>query len=121
MGPHVQEYPVSRKDTHGSVLHFHLDRPWGHEARFTEDQLSATGFITIEVKIDETIDHLALACAHAGHIDSHGPRCDSKLPRPSRPLRNFGAMNDVFARKAGDVRTRSADQSALDHGGAPAS
>src|ERR1700732_5078572 len=94
--PNVQEYLIAGNNAHGPVLRFHLDRPWGHEARLTKDQFCATGFVTVEVKIDETIDHLALARAHPCHIDHDGSRCNSKLRRTSRQLCNLGAVNDVL-------------------------
>src|SRR5438309_10213721 len=114
MSPHVQEHPISRKDTHGTVLQFHLDASWGDEVSLTQDQVSAACLITVEVKIYETIDHLALACAHASHIDCHRSGGDSKLRRASRQLRNFGAVDNVLARKAGDIGARSANPCPLD-------
>jgi len=65
------------------------------------------------MNVDETVDHFAFAIAYAGHVDFPVVLCDAKLFAPLKVRRDLCAVNDVFAGKAGYVRTGATDVPAL--------
>jgi hypothetical protein len=116
----IEKDLIARKHPQTPLIQSHLDRLRPYEASFAHDQLDATRLVKFEVKTDFTFDHPALPGAHSRHFDRHALSNDSKLRSVARQLCNFGAVNDVLARQAGDIRARSADQLPLDHRGTPA-
>src|SRR5258705_8381982 len=61
-------------------------------------------------------DHLALALAHCGHIDSPAILADSEFLASPEVRGDFGAMDDILARKTGDVGARTSDIFSLNDG-----
>ncbi len=67
--------------------------------------------------IDQAVDHLALALAHRRHVDPDILLADAEFLAAKKVGRDLGAVDDVLARQAGDVRARAADVFALDDRG----
>ena len=67
------------------------------------------------MSIHEVLDHLALAFAHRRHVDANIFLADPELLAAIKERCDLGAVDDVFARQARDVRARTAHIFALDH------
>lgn len=76
---------------------------------FAHDQLGAASFVKLEVKADFPGRHLALSRVYFCHFGDHISHLNSELAGAVHQLGHFRAMNDVLARQAGDIRTRSSD------------
>src|ERR1700692_1393769 len=59
--------------------------------------------------LDQPGDHLALALAHGWHIDFPVILGDSEFLASPEVRGDFGAMDHILARKAGDVGARTSD------------
>src|SRR5437016_368987 len=66
--------------------------------------------------LDQSGDHLALALAHCGHIDSPAILADSEFRASPEVRGDFGAMDDILAGKTGDVGARTSDIFSLNDG-----
>src|SRR5208282_1268612 len=66
--------------------------------------------------LDQPGDHLALALAHGWHIDFPVILGDSEFLASPEVRGNFGAMDHILARKAGDVWARTPDIFSLNDG-----
>src|SRR5262245_57793094 len=64
--------------------------------------------------VDQVLDHPPLAFAHSIHIDTNVLFAEAKFLAAEEERSHFRAVDDVFARQAGDVGTRTAHISALD-------
>ncbi len=67
------------------------------------------------MSIDEVLDHLALAFAHRRHVDANVFFADAELLAAIKERSDFGAVDDIFARQARDVRARTAYIFALNY------
>jgi hypothetical protein len=67
------------------------------------------------MSIHEVLDHLALALAHHRHVDANIFFADPELLAAIKERCDLGAVDDVFARQARDVRARTAHIFTLDH------
>ena len=61
------------------------------------------------------LHHLALALTHGSHVDVNILFADSELVAAIKERSNLGAVDDILARQARDVRARAAHIFALDH------
>src|SRR5467141_3154922 len=59
--------------------------------------------------LDQSGDHLALALTHGWHIDFPVVLGDSEFLASAEVRGDFGAMDDILARKTGDVGARTSD------------
>src|SRR5882757_4947315 len=66
--------------------------------------------------LDQPGDHLALAFAHGWHIDFPVILGDSEFLASPEVRGDFGAMDHILARKAGDVGARASDIFSLNDG-----
>src|SRR5258705_8695855 len=66
--------------------------------------------------LDQPGDHLALALTHGWHIDFPIILGDSEFLASPEVRGDFGAMDDILARKTGDVRARTSDIFSLNDG-----
>src|SRR5207244_11210686 len=66
--------------------------------------------------LDQTGDHLALALTHGWHIYFPVILGDSEFLASAEVRGHFGAMDDILARKTGDVGARTSDIFSLNHG-----
>ena len=67
--------------------------------------------------VDQTGDHLALAITHGGHVDAGVLLADPKFLAAEKVGRDLGAVDNVLARQARDVRTGTSDPFPLDDHG----
>ena len=99
----VEEDPLGF-DPSGPFRYLHLDDSRTGEAPFAKDELEVVGAEALAVDLDHPIHQVALALAHDLHV--RGDRRDLQTivaPVPSA-VHDLCAVDDVFARKAGDVR-----------------
>jgi len=87
-----------------------------NEASDAEDQLRAAALEILQVHLVQAPHHSAFARQHRRHVNRRTRLCDSAAFRSAKVGRNLCAVDDVFARKARDVRARSADEFSLDDG-----
>ena len=66
--------------------------------------------------LDQPGDHLALALTHGWHIDFPVILGDSEFLASPEVRGDFGAMDDILARKTGDVGARTSDIFSLNDG-----
>src|SRR5262245_48119728 len=66
--------------------------------------------------IDQTVDHPTFAIPHRGHVHLEIVLGDSELLASSKIRSDLGAVNDILAWEAGDVRTGTSDIFSLDNG-----
>src|SRR6266704_3305688 len=66
--------------------------------------------------LDQSDDHLALALTHGWHIDFPAILGDSEFLASPEVRGDFGAMDDILARKTGNVGARTSDIFSLDDG-----
>jgi hypothetical protein len=71
------------------------------------------------MNLDDTVHHFALARVNSRHVDGDRPGLDPKFPLAHHERGDLGGINDILARQAGNVRTRSADILPIDDGGSP--
>src|SRR5688572_3979653 len=115
----VEEDPVTRNPSSTAVLRTHFDQRRRDESSFADDQLGTAVCIVLAVDGNQVIDHLPLATTHALHVDADVARGDAEFRSATDQRRHSRAVDHVLAGEAGDVRTGSADQPALDDDGAP--
>src|SRR5260221_12840735 len=68
------------------------------------------------MRLDQPGDHLALALTHGWHIDFPVILGDSEFLASPEVRGDFGAMDDILARKTGDVGARTSDIFSLNDG-----
>src|SRR6266852_9298736 len=68
------------------------------------------------MQLDQPRDHLALALTHGRHIDFPVILGDSEFLASPEVRGDFGAMDHILARKAGDVGARTSDIFSLNDG-----
>ena len=83
-----------------------------------EDEFRSALFVIIQIHSIPPRDHAAFAFANSVHVDGEFSLGNAELFTPSNVRRDLGAMNDVLARQACNVRTRSADISTFNYGDA---
>ena len=65
----VEEQLLGGQPPRPAVVQRHLDRLRRDETGGSHDQLRAAGLVAVEVKGDQTVDHVALALEHLLHVD----------------------------------------------------
>src|SRR5580658_7275007 len=98
-----------------AVGQFDFDGLGANETPRPHHQFRAALLVLVEVNIDETSDHLAFAFAHRLHVDANIVFADAELLAAIKQRGDLGAMDDVLARQARDVRARAAHIFALDY------
>ena len=88
---------------------------WTHEIPSAHDQFRAALLVIVEMNIDEVLNHLALAFTDRCHIDVNILFADAELLAAIKQRGDLGAVDDVLARQASDVRARAAHIFALDY------
>src|SRR4051812_47352773 len=66
--------------------------------------------------LDQPRDHLALALTHGCHVDFPVILGDSEFLASSEVRADFGAMDEILARKTGDVGARTSEIFSLNDG-----
>src|SRR6476660_1788544 len=98
--------PIRESDLHS----FRSDEPTGS----SQNQYRSRVSVVFKVHVVEPRYHLAFAIADARHVDCEAVERDAKLLAAANVGRDLRAVDDVLARQAGDVRTRSANIFAID-------
>ena len=119
-GAEIQKQAVGDEAARAAFSKSRLDRARPHKDAFGKEELEMRDRELPAVDRDHAVDHLALALAYSLHV--HRRRVDTHAVRRGAPdqIGDLGAADHVLARQAGDVRTRSANQGALDHHDGPA-
>ena len=107
---------LSAKDAGSSIGKRDLDRFRSDEATGTHHQLGPARLEFIQVYLDKVIDHPALSIAHGRHVDFTVVLGDAELLASEKIGSDLGAMDDVFAGKAGDVGAGASHVLAFDQG-----
>ena len=105
---------LAAKRARPAVVQLGFDGLGADETPRAHDQFRAALLVIVEMNIDEVLDHLALAFAHRRHVDADILLADAELLAAKKERGDLGAVDDVFARQAGDVRARAAHIFALD-------
>ena len=103
--------------TRAAGVQCHLHRLRFRESRLTHYQLRPAGPEVREVRLDQLVDHAALAAGHTGHVHAHRPGHHTQTRRRVDERDGLGAVDYVLARQAGDVRAGAADHRPFDDDG----
>ncbi len=117
--PQVQEHTLAGNHPPFALI-AHRDRLRGNEAAVPLDEVDAGVVVTADVDPDQVFDHGPLASLNRRHVRADRPDIQPEFRGACSQGLHSGAVNEVLARKAGDVGARSADVPSLDHGGAVA-
>src|SRR5262245_29215979 len=113
VGTDVDEDLVALEDTRPAVVQAHLECFRTHETARPHDQLGAAVLVGVQMRVDLSVDHVALALANLHHVDRDAIRRRPELRGMAREVRDVRAPYLVLARHAVDVRARPADPLAL--------
>ena len=111
----VDDDILTAKRSRPAAGHFGFDSLGAHETPHTHHQFRTAFLVKVEMNIDEVLHHLALAFAYRRHVDANIFFADAELLAAIKERGHLGAVDDVFARQARDVRARTAHIFALDH------
>ena len=92
-----------------------LDRFRRDETSGSEKQFRAARFEIGQVHIHEPFDHLSFAVAHPGHVDLPIVFGDAEFFASGEVGSDLRAVDNILARKTGDVRARTADIPSFDN------
>src|SRR5213592_1277460 len=104
MGSGVDDHMFPMQKTDATVGGFDLDCFWCHKTPRTPDQFGSAFLVKVEMHVHQASDHLALAFNHGRYVGFRVVSVDSEFLASPEIGNNLRAMNDVFARQAGDVR-----------------
>src|SRR6185437_5555728 len=93
-----------------------LQRSRSYEPSGSRNELRSRGAEVIQVDLVQAGHHRALAVPDARHIDLEAVFVDTEFLASAKVRGDLRAVDDILARQARDVRARSADVLALDHG-----
>src|SRR5262249_29216757 len=82
---------------------FDLNCFWRHKSSRTHDQLGSALLVEIQMHVHQAGNHFALALTYRRHVDFRAVLLDSKFLTSSQVRSNLRGMDDILARKAGDV------------------
>src|SRR6266576_2505035 len=102
MGSGVDDHMFPMQKTDAIIRGFDLDCFWRHKTPRTHDQLGAAFVVKVEMHVYQASDHLALAFNHGRHVGFRVVSIDSEFLASPEIRNNLRAMNDAFARQAGD-------------------
>src|SRR5580658_1653570 len=110
----VHENALRCERTFAPIAQCDVDGARSDECALAEDELIATTLVQgraifIEMNPDDTVHHFALARVNSRHVDCDRPGLDPELPMPANERCDLGGINDILARQAGHIGTRSAD------------
>lgn len=117
MRAQVEKELLGDQPARPAVIQRHLDRQRRDDASGSHDEFRAGGLEPIEMKGDETVDHVALALKNPLHVDRYIADIHAELSGAGDDPRDTGAPDFVLAGKTIDVRTGAADPAAFYHGG----
>ena len=86
-----------------------------NEASCAHNQFRAALLVVVEMNVDQVPHHLAIALTHGCHVDVNVLFADAELVAAIKERSDLGAVDDVLAGQACDVRARAAHLFALDH------
>src|SRR3984885_13962103 len=98
-----------------AVGHLGFDGLGANEASCAHHQLRAALLVLVEMNINKVPHHQALALTHSCHVDANILFADTELVAAIKIRSNLGAVDDVLAGQARDVRARAAYIFAFDH------
>ena len=118
MRAEIEHDPLGGQKALAARVQIHFDGPRSDEAPYPHDQFGAARLVEFEMRGDEPVDHGALAGEHLSHVDADGAGDRAELIGVAHEIGDFRAPDLILARQAVDVRTRAANQLALDDGDA---
>src|SRR5713101_2539691 len=104
--------------TNSPVGESRLQRSRSYEQSGSENKIRSRVPVIFQIHLVQACDHLALAVTDAGHIDREAIASHAKLLASARVGCDLRTVDDVFAWQARDVRARTANVFAVDHGDA---
>ena len=114
----IENHALARQDPCAAAIEADFDGLRCNEPAGAHDQLGPARLVIIEMHGDQAIDHLSLARQHLRHVDDGGTRHHPELVCMAHQIGDFGAPDLILAGQAVRVRAGTADQLALDNGGA---
>jgi hypothetical protein len=83
----------------GPPSRFFTSTVFGHELRLAENQLGAARLISIEMNVDEAVNHLPLASLNARHADrgAAGPVRERRAAGPPRRRRTESTVGQILS------------------------
>ena len=98
-----------------AVVQGNFDGFRANEASCAHHQFrAALGEVVVAKNVDNVHHHLALALTHGGHVDANILFADAEFVAAIKERGNLGAVDDVLAGQARDVRARTGHVFALD-------
>src|SRR5258708_6608891 len=82
VGSDVHEHAVSGERTFAPIAQCDVKGARCDEGAVPEDEFISCRMIFIQMNLDNTADHFALARVYASHVDGDRPGLDSELPMP---------------------------------------
>src|SRR5216683_967771 len=110
----VEKDAVSLDGSRTAIAQLDFHRATSDESRNAIDQFRAAGFGVVLVCLAQLSDHRALAALDGRHVDAQGISLESELHAAPGQGDYLGGPDQILAWQAGDVRTRAAEQPALD-------
>src|SRR5215471_463381 len=95
----------------------HPKRARADESAIAKNELVSGRFVSVQMHLDNFVDHLALACVNSRHIDGCRSGLYPELLMPPYERGDFRGVNHILARQAGDIHARATDISPLDDSG----
>src|SRR5262249_31763381 len=115
--PDIEEHFAARQHANPSAVQSDLEGFWRDETPTAHNQFGAARLVVLQVPLNLTVHHLALALANCGHVDSDRICHDAMLSTVRCRVAPFGIRNLVLAGHAGDVGTETATPPPLHDGG----
>src|SRR5215472_514622 len=111
----IQKHPLAVQSAYAAVVRANLNSLRGDEAALAKDQFGPAFLVLVHVRADEAVHHPPLAGPDLRHFEQCRGRAAAEIAVMPNKIGHFRAMDDIFRRQAGDVRTRSPDEPALDN------
>src|SRR5258708_14619358 len=103
-GSRVDDDPLCSKQAFAAFSKANVDGSGSNKASRAHDQFGTALFVQLKVHLDQACNHLALASAHRLHVNFPILLGNSEFLTSLEIGRDFGAMNNVLARKARNIR-----------------
>jgi hypothetical protein len=114
--PEIEHHAVAGQQPPAAVVQAHFDGLRPDEPARAHDQFGAARPVTVEMHLDQAVDHLAFVRQHSPHVDGGSARHAPEAIRVVDQVGDLRTPNLVLAGQAVGIRTGTADQLALDDG-----
>src|SRR5215469_3959951 len=112
--PRADNNLFSAQDACAARRERHLNCFWPDKAPESHEQLCPARLEIRKVHVHQAVHHLPLAVTHSRHVDPGVVLGHTEFLTPPKVGGDLRAVDDVFARQTGDIRTGTSDILSLD-------